>query len=77
MRRSIAPKGEESPDSIEHLPVESTDGRKFMDGVTENNRRLRIRSVAGKGENVRQELTTAYGDMRGVRTEGLQGQIYR
>lgn len=39
--------GEESPDRVEHRTVESTDRRKLMGGVTENNRLF-----GGKGENV-------------------------
>lgn len=39
--------------------------------VTENNRLL-----TGKGENVRQELTTRVGDAARVRCQGLQDQIY-
>ena len=45
--RSSGNRREESPDNRERCPVESTDRRKFMVGVTENNR---LDVFRGKGE---------------------------
>ena len=63
--------GEESPDRTGHPAEESSDGSNLMTDVTENNR-----LTTGKGENVRQELTTGVGDAIRVRCQGLQDQIY-
>ena len=63
--------GEESPDRAGHPTEESSDGSNLMTDVTENNR-----LTTGKGENVRQELTTGVGDAIRVRCQGLQDQIY-
>ena len=55
--------GEESPDRKGRFTAESADGSNLVEAVTENNR------ISGcKGENVRQELTTEYGDMLRVRS---------
>ncbi len=48
---------EESPDWKGRPAVESTDGSNLMNAVTEN------KPPKGKGETVRQELTTLYGDI--------------
>ena len=52
---------EESPDRIERLAVESTDGSNFMNAVTENKPPVRVR-VKPRGKSSRRRMATYDGD---------------
>ena len=56
---------EESPDRIERLAVESTDGSNLMDAVTENRPPARVR-VKPRGKSSRRRMATYDGDGTGA-----------